>query len=121
MGSEIINSVIAGDYKDYIVCQSTTKMNGLKLSAIFKKDIEIDSTTVETYEIMDEKNSKSMTSGVIRGAVGAAIFGPIGAVAGAASAKSKSRYRVSVLFKDGKKSLLYIDQKTLDKLTEILF
>ena len=42
-----------------------------------------------------------MGSGVARGAVGAALFGGIGAITGANSAKKNSDYTVSIIFKDG--------------------
>lgn len=57
---------------------------------------------------MQEGNS-SMGSGVARGAVGAALFGGIGAIAGANSAKKNSDYTVSIIFKDGTKALCSLD------------
>ena len=44
-----------------------------------------------------------MSSGVIKGAVGGALFGGVGAIAGASSGKNKGGYTVSIIFKDGTK------------------
>lgn len=46
-----------------------------------------------------------------RGLVGGALLGPIGLLAGGMSAKSKGVYQVAVVFKDGKRSLLELDDK----------
>ena len=46
------------------------------------------------YEVVMDEAEKSMTSGVAKGAIGGALFGGIGALAGASSGKAKSVYTV---------------------------
>lgn len=69
---------------------------------------------------MQEGNS-SMGSGVARGAVGAALFGGIGAIAGANSAKKNSDYTVSIIFKDGTKALCSLGADNYKALVRIMY
>lgn len=103
------NKVIAGDYKG-------KKVDGGGLSPAFImvgmfKSINLDNKNVESYEIITDEHRKSAKSGVARGLVGGALLGPVGMLAGGISAKSKGIYQVAVQFKDGKRSLLEIDDK----------
>ncbi len=66
MGAQ--NKVIKGDYKDHSVLYygSTITFNlGLLPSVRLKKNL------IKSYDVMDEKSSKSATSAVGRAAVGA--------------------------------------------------
>lgn len=72
------------------------------------KNVNLDSSTIDQIEVVDEDAQKSMGSAVARGAVGSLLLGPIGVVA-AATAKTKGVHVVAVQFKDGKKSLLELD------------
>lgn len=103
------NKVIAGDYEG-------KQVGGGGLSRAFImvevfKAIYLDSKTVESYELITDEHSKSAKSGVVRGIVGGALLGPVGMLAGAISAKTKGIYQVAVQFKDGKRSLLEVDDK----------
>lgn len=69
---------------------------------------------------MQEGNS-SMGSGVARGAVGAALFGGIGAITGANSAKKNSDYTVSIIFEDGTKALCSLDTDNYKALVRIMY
>lgn len=69
---------------------------------------------------MQEGNS-SMGSGAARGAVGAALFGGIGAIAEANSAKKNSDYTVSIIFKDGTKALCSLDAGNYKALVRIMY
>lgn len=69
---------------------------------------------------MQEGNS-SMGSGAARGAVGAALFGGIGAIAVANSAKKNSDYTVSIIFKDGTKALCSLDAGNYKALVRIMY
>ncbi len=112
------NRVIAGDY------------NGKEVFAMFG-DIEIltgkigeslklDKSTVENYEIIDENYQKSAASAVGRATVGALLLGPIGLVAGA-TAKNKGIHTIAIQFKDGRKSLIEIDDKRYKVLMKKMF
>lgn len=52
-------------------------------------------------KIVDNDQRKSAASGVIRGAVGTALLGPIGLVAGAVSAKNKKNTTFLIEYEDG--------------------
>ena len=86
----------------------------------FMKTIEINKETVEDYEVMDESHRKSATSAVGRGLVGGFLLGPVGLLAGL-SAKSKGTHVVALQFKDGKKSLIEMDDKMYKALVQKMF
>ena len=115
------NIVVSGDYKGYIDFKN--KKQGLYIYGSFGlgKRYFINKDTVSGYEVIDEESHKSFGSGVARGIVGAAVFGGVGAIAGAASAKKKSIYRVSVVFKDGTKCLCDLDGEMYKHLVEIMY
>lgn len=101
------NKVIAGDYQGKVVMSTLGRVT---ITLGFLKTLVLDKNTVEEFEVMDETHSKSATSAVGRGLVGGFLLGPVGLLAGL-SAKSKGVHIVAVQFKDGKKSLIEIDQK----------
>lgn len=111
------NTVIAGDYENESIIIKSGKV---VIVLGFFKTLEISKKTVEEYEIIDEKSRKSAVSAVGRGLVGSFILGPVGLLAGL-SAKSKGTHVVAIKFKDGKKSLLEIDDKTYKTLIKNLF
>lgn len=103
------NKVIAGDYE-------RKKVDGGGLSPAFimvgmLKTINLDNKNVETYELITDEHRKSAKSGVARGIVGGALLGPVGMLAGGISAKTKGIYQIAIQFKDGKRSLLEVDDK----------
>jgi len=100
------NKVIAGDYEGKVIMSTLGIVN---LQTGFLKTITLDKNTVEDYEIMDETHSKSAVSAVGRGLVGGFLLGPVGLLAGL-SAKNKGVHIIAVQFKDGKKSLIEIDE-----------
>lgn len=102
------SKVIDGDYKGkYIVAGATT---GIVISVGFTKQIKIDEETVEKYEVYDSNNRVSTTSAIGRGAVGSFFLGPVGLLA-AASAKKIGTHAIFIQFKDGKRSLVELDDK----------
>lgn len=104
------NKVIAGDYeKKEVSCSGGKAVINLGGWPVHKK-IQLDKTTVESYEVVDESSSKSAASAVGRAAVGAFFLGPVG-LAAALSAKSKGSHIIAIQFKDGKKSLIEVDDK----------
>lgn len=111
------NKVIAGDYEGK---QISSAFGVVLISTSFTKSVTLDKTTVETYEVIDENSRKSASSAVGRAFVGGVILGPVGWLAGL-TAKSKGTHVVAVEFKDGKRSLLEIDDKIYSTLTKKLF
>lgn len=103
------NKVIAGDYEGKKV-----DVGGLSSAFIIVgifKTINLDKKNVETYELITDEHRKSAKSGVARGIVGGALLGPVGMLAGGISAKTKGIYQIAIQFKDGKRSLLEVDDK----------
>lgn len=81
--------------------------------------ININAETVESIENADKDIRTSGTSGIIRGAVGSAILGPVGLLA-AVGAKKKNIYTIVVSWKDGSKSVLALDAKNYQTLLLIV-
>jgi hypothetical protein len=108
------NTVIAGSYQggtigiDGWVNQKLFISYGMMFS---KSKINLDRSTVETYELITDEHRKSAASGIARGLVGGALLGSVGMIGGALSAKSKSTYTVAIQFKDGNKSLIEINNQ----------
>ena len=111
------NKVIAGDYLNKKVLKIGFTV---EISIGFVKGIQLTKETVEEYEVITEETRKSASSGIIRGAVGATLLGPVGLLAGL-SAKNKSSHTVAIKFKDGKNSLIEIDEKIYKQLIQNLF
>lgn len=103
------NKVIAGDYNGKQV-SGGGMIPAYVMLGMFKT-LNLDNNNVDSYELITDEHRKSAKSGVARGLVGGALLGPVGALAGGLSAKSKGIYQIAVQFKDGKKSLLEVDDK----------
>ena len=106
------NKVITGDYQGLSVRISS---NTLCVSAY-----ELSKRTVESYELFTEDKVKSGTSAILRGMVGVAVLGGVGVLAGL-SAKNKGIYTIAIQWKDGKKSLIEIDDKLYKKFMAEMF
>ena len=113
----MVNMVIAGDYKGAGIAVGH---NSIKICKGFKRT-NLTRDMVKSYEVITEEHRKSAASGIVRGLVGGALLGGVGLVAGAVSAKNKGTYQVAIQFKDGKKSLLQLDDKAYKTLVKILF
>lgn len=111
------NKVIAGDYEGRPV---SGVGNSLYIVTGFMKTVDINRDTVESYEVVDEEIKTSAVSAVGRGLVGSFFLGPAGLLAGL-TAKKKGVHVVAIKFKDGKKSLLELDDKLFKVLTRTLF
>ena len=111
------NRVIAGDYMGKPV---TGVGNVAQVYVDFNNSVRLDKFCVDAYEVITEDTRKSAASGVMRGAVGAALLGPVGMLAGL-SAKNKSTVTVAISFKDGKNSLIEVDEKIYKKIVQAMF
>lgn len=111
------NKVIAGDYEGKNIVAG---LGSVLLEAGLFKRINIDNTTIEEYEVIDEQSKKSAVSAVGRAFVGGAIVGPVGWLAGI-TAKSKGTHTIALQFKDGKKSLIEVDDKVYKTMMKRLF
>ena len=116
------NTVLAGDYSGLISFKGDNKVLLITENKFFgAKKTFINKTTVDHYELGMQEGNSSMGSGVARGAVGAALFGGIGAIAGANSAKKHSDYTVSLIFKAGPKALCSLDADNYKALVRIMY
>lgn len=114
------NMVIAGEYTG----KGISVLGGqpqILISSNWTENVFLDKYNVESYEVITEEIRKSAASGVARGIVGGALLGPVGMIAGGLSAKNKSVVTVAILFKDGKKSLIEIDDKIYKALVKFMF
>lgn len=107
------NRVIAGDYAGQLIGGGGIAQPSIIAGYGFslKNKLLLNKTTVEACEVLTDEHRKSAASGVARGLVGGALLGPVGLLAGGLSAKSKGIYQVAIQFKDGKRSLIEIDEK----------
>ena len=112
------NTVIAGDYKNRGVSFGFSGIPYISNGLAGK--IKLDKTTVAEYEVMDENYRMSATSAVGKAAVGSFFLGPVGLLAGL-GAKKKGTHTVAIQFKDGKKSLLEVDDSVYKMLMKALF
>ena len=106
------NRVIAGDYNGAMVATS--------FGIITIGGMKVEKWTVEAYEVITEEHRKSAASGIARGLVGGAILGPVGLLAGL-TAKNKDTYNVAIAWKDGKKSLIEVDDKIYKAIIKKMF
>lgn len=113
------NRVIAGDYAGKQVLGGGAAQAGIALG--FIKQLYLNKTTVESYEVIADEHNKSAASGAIKGMVGGALLGGAGMIAGALSAKEKGIYTISIQFKDGKKSLIEVDEKIYKAIIQACF
>lgn len=112
------NKVIAGDYKGKKVVGSI----GVSVIGVsFGKSLPLDKSKVESYEVITDEHRKSAASGVARGLVGGALLGPVGLLAGGISAKNKGTYILAISFKDGKKSLIEVNDKIYKNIVKNCF
>lgn len=112
------NRVIKGNYMSYSVTYMDFNKN---ICLSFGSNIiPLNKTFVERYELITEENRKSATSAVLRAGAGAFLFGSAGLLAGV-SAKNKGICLVAVYFKDGKQSLIEMDDKFYKCLIESMF
>lgn len=101
----LISSVVAGDYEGKTIVTSN-KQAYIDLGW-FKK-VELSSETIESMEIITEKNFDAV-SGVLRGLAGSLVLGPAGLLAGLSARKGTRT--VVIEFKDGKRSLVELKDK----------
>lgn len=112
------NKVIAGDY----LGSSIGEIWGSPYFTVgIFKTMNIDKSNVECYELLDAEKTKSAGSAIGRGLVGGFLLGGVGLLAGGLSAKNRGAYQISVKFKDGKKSLIEVDDKIYKTIIKTLY
>lgn len=76
--------------------------------------------TVEDYELISGEKSVSLASVLLRGVAGRILLGPWGILA-ALTAKQNGVYVVALQWKNGKRSLLELDEKVYKALMKSIF
>lgn len=107
----VMGKVISGDYTgNFLYAQKgDAALHSPGLTG--KELLKLNKSTVESYELIDATSKKGVGSAVTRGAIGSLLLGPVG-LAAAVTAKNKGSYLIAIKFKDGKKSLAEVDDKT---------
>lgn len=101
------NRVIAGDYQGKLVGGS---LGEAFISLALTKFLYLNKETVETVVPLDDDSQISVTSAAMRRIVGELLLGPVGLIA-AATARRNGIHVVGIEFKDGKRSVLEVDDK----------
>lgn len=118
----IINQATAGDHQGLIKFKNWKKGLYIDESKLLRKRLTfINKETVESYELMMNESETSKKGALTKGVFGAATFGLAGAIAGGTSSKTKSKYVVSIIFKDGTKALCELDSETYNTLLKLLY
>lgn len=113
------NRVISGDYIGKQVLGGGVAQAGISLG--FLKQLYLNKTTVKNYEVIADEHNKSAVSGAIKGMVGGTLLGGAGLLAGSLSAKEKGIYTIAIQFKDGKKSLIEVNEKIYKAIIQACF
>ena len=113
------NKVISGDYLNGKI-KPTLGVLFINLPLAFKA-IEVSPRTVETIQLVDSDKSKSTSSVIKRGIVGGVIAGGAGAIVGGMTGKEIGVHYVAIYFKDGKKSLVEVDDDIYRRLLKCSF
>ncbi len=110
--------VLDGEFKDKSIVCMWGKVCITFNNAVFspRTEVYLDSNTVAGYKLVDYSSDVSMTSAVTRSLVGRAVAGNAGGLAGVMSAKVNETNVVLITYRDGRKSLIEIDELSLDTL-----
>ena len=114
------NSVIVGDYKGWSVKTKSGVVTISKPKLLKGGKIEVSLDTVDSYDLIDEESNVSAVSAVGRGVIGAKLLGPAG-ISAALSAKKEGIHTVGIKFRDGKQSIVEIDNAIYKALKIKLF
>lgn len=115
--SKASNKVIAGDYKGKLVGGS---FGEAFISLTMTKFLYLNKETVSSLTPLDDDSQISVASVAMRGLVGELVLGPIGLVA-AAIAKRNGVHTVGIEFKDGKRSVVEVDDKRYGSMAQACF
>ena len=99
-----LNIVLEGKYKNEKI---TSGSNWLKLPKI-DFGYALTQNHISSYTVIDETNKEQYS--FWKGALGVALFGGAGAIAGI-NGKNRKEYLIAIEWKDGEKSLILIDDE----------
>lgn len=111
------NKVIAGDYKGKLVGVSFSEAF---ISLTLTNFISINNETVKGLTPLDDDSQISVASAAMRGLIGEMLLGPIGLIA-AGTAKRNGIHLLGIEFKDGKRSVVEVDDKRYKEIVQSCF
>lgn len=111
------NKVILGDYEGKLVGSFG---NSAYIIIKLGQNLDLNRQSVANLVPLDDDSQISIPSAATRGLIGELLLGPIGLVA-AATAKRHGIHIVGIEFKDGKRSVLEIDDKIYKALVTSCF
>ena len=88
------------------------------ISIGFLKNIDLNSETVEAYQVAKAESHNDSLSNVARSAIGYALIGPIGLLAGVSADIGSGLNLALVQFKDGQECVLEINDEILAQLVK---
>ena len=100
--SKNVNVVLEGKYKNDKINQTSTELCLNKNHGYFIK------SWISSYVVIDESNKNQYS--FWKGALGVALLGGIGAIAGMGG-KKKKEYLIAIEWKEGGKSLILLDDE----------
>lgn len=112
------NKVIAGDYEGWDIYSMFGVLSISDNTKLFRPKIIHLNDNITHYEILDENSTKSASSALIRGGLGAVLLGPVGLLAGL-SAKNKKEKIIALRFKDGQECIVEVDKKIFEKILTV--
>ncbi len=107
------NQVVAGDYEGGKVVFSAGQVT--------IAGVVVSKRTISRYETVERKVTKSAAGTVGRFVLGASLFGAIGGYFVARGAKKKRTHTLSIYFKDGKTSLIEVDDRIYKVISAVIF
>ena len=111
------NKVIAGDYVDWDVICGAGKLDFMhRLSRV-----NLNRNSVLKYELIDGTNGNSFWNTFLRGYVSYAILGTAGLIASSIGSAHQRIVLVSIEFKNGKRSLIEVDEEHYKKILKVLY
>jgi hypothetical protein len=116
--------VIAGDYEGKSIFIHDNSIPYISVKSSFfgeREEVLLSKDIIDSYEVITDEHTKSAASGIARGIVGGVLLGPVGMLAGALSAKNKSKHTIAIQFKNGKKSLIEVEGSAYKALTKEFF
>lgn len=111
------NKVIAGDYVDWDVVCGAGKFDFMyRLSRV-----NLSRNSVIKYELIDGSNGDSFWGTFLRGYIGHAVLGTAGLIASSIKSAHQRVILLSIEFKNGKRSLIEVDEDHYKKILKVLY
>ena len=111
------NKVISGDYLNYNV---DSFWGDVSLTTTCTT-IQLNKSNVANIELVDSSKQRDTGSTIARGLVGGILLGPAGMVGGALLGKSNGVHLLSINFKNGKRSLIEVEDKIYKEILKKLY